>query len=85
MDTTKDVYLFLHGQMNLKEKAMNALASKEFSNIIMALPNKVGEVGEYMAILSMPNTDHIKLQQITKVELVEPDGMIGLWKGGFKR
>ena len=71
--------------MNLKEKAMNALASKGFSNIIMALPNKVGEVGEYMAILSMPNTDHIKLQQITKVELVEPDGMIGLWKGGFKR
>ena len=73
--------------MDLKEKAMNALATKGFTenNVVMALPNKVGEVGEYMAMLWMPpNPDHIKIQQITKVEVVEPEGMIGLWKGVSK-
>ncbi|MCV0431867.1 hypothetical protein [Nitrosopumilus sp.] len=87
IDTQKAVHLFLHGRMDLKEKAMNALASKGFSadKISMALPTKVGEVGEYMAMLWMPpNPDHIKLQQITKVEEVEPEGMIGLWKGVSK-
>ncbi len=84
MDTAQDVYLFLHGRMDLKEKAMKVLVSKGFSNIIIASPKKVGKIGEYMAVLSMPNTDHIKLQQITKVEPVEPDGMIGLWKGVSK-
>ena len=31
-----------------------------------------------------PNPDHIKIQKITKVEEVEPEGMIGLWKGVSK-
>ena len=87
IDTQKDVYLFLHGKMDLREKATNALVSKGFSadKITMALPNKVGEVGDYMAMLWMPPTpDHIKIQQITKVEPVEPEGMIGLWKGVSK-
>ena len=87
LDNQKKVYLFLHGRMDLKEKAMNALATKGFTedNVAMALPNKVGEVGEYMAMLWMPpNPDHIKIQQITKVEDVEPEGMIGLWKGVSK-
>ena len=87
LDNQKKVYLFLHGRMDLKEKAMNALATKGFTenNVVMALPNKVGEVGEYMAMLWMPpNPDHIKIQQITKVEDVEPEGMIGLWKGVSK-
>lgn len=87
IDTQKSVYLFLHGKMDLKEKAENALVSKGFSkeNITMALPNKVGNVGDYMAMLWMPpNPDHIKIQQITKVEEVEPEGMIGLWKGVSK-
>ena len=87
IDTQKDVYLFLHGKMDLREKATNALVSKGFSadKITMALPNKVGEVGDYMAMLWMPPTpDHIKIQQITKVEQVEPEGMIGLWKGVSK-
>ncbi len=46
IDTQKDVYLFLHGQMDLKEKAMNALITKGFTNekVIMALPTKVGSV-----------------------------------------
>jgi hypothetical protein len=87
IDTGKDVYLFLHGRMDLKEKASSALASKGFASerIIMALPNKVGNVGDYMAMLWMPpNPDHVKIQQITKVEEVEPEGMIGLWKGVSK-
>lgn len=87
IDTGKDVYLFLHGRMDLREKASTALGSKGFASekIIMALPNKVGNVGDYMAMLWMPpNPDHIKIQQITKIEEVKPEGMIGLWKGVSK-
>ena len=88
IDTQKDIYLFLHGRMDLKEKATNALTIKGFAadKIIMALPTKVGKVEEYMAMLWMPpNPDHIKLQKITQVEKVEPEGMIGLWKGVSKK
>ncbi|MDH3192600.1 MAG: hypothetical protein OEM18_07945 [Nitrosopumilus sp.] len=87
IDTQKDVYLFLHGKMGLHEKAVNALVSKGFSKekISMALPTKLGNVGDYMAMLWMPpNPDHIKIQQIIKIEKVEPEGMIGLWKGVSK-
>jgi predicted metalloprotease len=84
MDTQKNVYLFLHGKIDLREKAINALTSKGFATdkITMASPNKVGEIGDYMAMLWRPPTpNQIKIQQITKVEEVEPEGMIGLWKG----
>ena len=87
IDTQKSIYLFIHGRMDLKEKAMNALTAKGFANekVIMALPNEVGNIGDYMAMLWMPpNPDHIKIQQITKVEQVEPEGVIGLWKGVSK-
>ena len=87
IDTQKDVYLFLHGKMDLKDKVTDKLIAKGFSSekIIMALPNKVGNVGDYMAMLWMPPTpDQIKIQQITKVEDVKPEGMIGLWKGVSK-
>jgi len=87
INTEKNIYLFTHGQMDLKEKSENILVAKGFSKekIIMALPTKVGEVGDYMAMLWMPpNPDHIKIQQITKIEEVEPDETIGLWKGVSK-
>ncbi len=44
IDTQKSVYLFLHGKMDLKEKAMNALTAKGFAadKVVMALPNEVG-------------------------------------------
>ena len=87
IDIQKEIYLFLHGRMDLKEKATNALKAKGFGEekITMALPNKVGNTGDYMAMLWMPpNPDQIKIQQITKVEKVEPEGMIGLWKGVSK-
>ncbi len=84
IDTQKEIYLFLHGRMDLKEKAMNALTAKGFAGdkVIMALPDKVGNVGDYMAMLWMPpNPDHIKIQQITKVEEVESSDVTGKWKG----
>ncbi len=87
IDKQKNVYLFTHGRIDLQEKAITALLSKGFSKekIMMAVPSKVGNVGDYMAMLWMPPTpDHIKIQHITKVEEVKPEGMIGLWKGVSK-
>src|SRR3989338_5650463 len=87
IDTTKDVYLFTHGRMDLQTKSVEALVANGFSKdkIISAMPNKVGNVGDYMAMLWMPpNPDHIKIQKITKVEEVVPEGVIGLWKGVSK-
>ncbi len=87
IDVQKPVYLFVHGRMDLMQKSIDMLVSKGFQKdkIISALPNKVGQVGDYMAMLWMPpNPDHIKIQKITKVEPVEPQGIIGLWKGVSK-
>ena len=87
IDTTKKIYLFTHGRMDLQEKSINILSSNGFSkeSIILADPTKAGEVGDYMAMLWMPpNPDHIKIQRITKVEPCEPEGMIGVWKGVSK-
>ena len=87
IDYSKDVYLFTHGRADLIEKSTNALATNGFSKdkIIMALPSKAGNVGDYMAMLWMPpNPDHIKIQKITKVESAPPEGMIGVWAGVSK-
>ena len=87
IDTTKNVYLFTHGRQDLIEKSTSALVANGFSKdkIIMALPNKEGDVDDYMAMLWMhPNPDHIKIQKITKVEPAEAEGMIGVWKGVSK-
>ena len=87
IDSQKTVYLFVHGRMDLVEKSMSALVVKGFAKdrIVSALPNKVGQIGDYMAMLWMPpNPDHIKIQKIINVEPVEPQGIIGLWKGVSK-
>jgi len=87
IDKQKQVYLFVHGRMDLESVAINALVSNGFSKdkITSARPDKVGDVGDYMAMLWMPpNPDHIKIQKITKVDHVNPEGMIGLWKGVSK-
>ncbi len=87
IDNQKQVYLFVHGRMDLESAAINALVSNGFSKdkIAHASPDKVGNVGDYMAMLWMPpNPDHIKIQRITKVEQVSPEGMTGLWKGVSK-
>ncbi len=87
IDKQKNVYLFLHGRMDLQQKSVDALVANGVSKekIILALPTKVGEIGDYMAMLWRPPTpDQIKIQKITKVEQVEPEGMVGLWKGVSK-
>ena len=87
IDNQKQVYLFVHGRMDLEPAAINALVSNGFSKdkITSARPDKIGNVGDYMAMLWMPpNPDHIKIQKITKVEEVKPEGMVGLWKGVLK-
>ena len=87
IDNQKDVYLFVHGRFDLMQKSTDALVANGFSKdkIISAVPNKVGNVGDYMAMLWMPpNPDHIKIQKITKVDEVVPEGVIGLWKGVSK-
>lgn len=87
IDTGRDVYLFLHGRMDLRTKAVDALTANGFceDRIVMARPDKVGDVGDYMAMLwSPPRPDHIKVQRITGVEPVEPEDMVGLWKGVLK-
>ena len=86
-DGTKDTYLFLHGRDDLKEIAIKTLTLKGFSKILIASPDQhVGEIGDYMAVLWMPpHPDEIKIHQITKVEQVEPKGMLGLWKGVSKK
>ncbi len=87
VDSSRSVYLFVHGRRDLEQKAVDALVSKGFSKdkIVAARPDAVGAIGDYMAMLWMPpNPDHIKIQKITKVEQVKPEGMIGLWKGVSK-
>ncbi|MFB3113806.1 MAG: hypothetical protein ACE1YZ_02455 [Nitrosopumilaceae archaeon] len=87
IDSEKDVYLFTHGRMDLREKSVNLLLAKGFSKekIINAVPNKLGSIGDYMAMLWMPqNPDHIKIQKITNIEKVESVDVTGLWKGVSK-
>ncbi len=87
IDPAKSVYLFVHGRQDLEKPAIDALVLKGFSKdkIVQARPDAVGKIGDYMAMLWMPpNPDHIKIQQITKIEQVAPEGMIGLWKGVSK-
>ena len=87
IDHSKNVYLFIHGRVDLAEKSIDLLASNGFSKdkIIMADPAKAGEADDYMAMLWMPpNPDHIKIQKITKVEAADDSGMIGVWQGVSK-
>ena len=88
IDTQKDFFLFPHGNMGLKQKITDVLIAKGCSDakITMGVGTKVGKVGDYMVQLwpQGPAPNQIKIQQITKVEEVEPEGMVGLWKGVSK-
>jgi len=87
VDATKSIYLFTHGRRDLEQSATDALVANGFAKdkILSAKPDAVGNIGDYMAMLWMPPTpDRIKIQKITKVEAVQPEGMIGLWKGVSK-
>ena len=84
IDSQKAVYLFLHGRSDLQEKAETALVAYGFpeEKITVASSENVGSVGDYIAMLwRPPRPDHIKIQKITKVKEVEPDKIIGFWRG----
>ena len=84
IEAGRKVYLFTHGRADLRERSLSALESAGVSrdDVVDARPNETGAVGDYMAMLWMPpNPDHIKMQRITDVTPVQPEGMIGLWKG----
>ena len=84
IDPQKDVYLFLHGRADLQEKAEAALVAYGFQEdkITVASSENIGRVGDYIAMLwRPPRPDHIKIQKITRVDEVEPDKIIGLWRG----
>lgn len=88
IDIQKDFFLFPHGNMGLKQKITDVLIAKGCSEakITMGVGTKVGNVGDYMVQLwpPGPTPNQIKIQLITKVEEVEPEGMVGLWKGVSK-
>lgn len=84
IDIVRPVYLFLHGRMDLHDRAMAALTRAGFSasRVELATPTKAGEPGDYAAMAWMPpNPDHIKVQRIASVEAVEAAGMEGVWRG----
>ncbi len=84
IDPQKEVYLFLHGRADLQERAETSLVAYGFQKekITVASSENVGSVGDYIAMLwRPPRPDHIKIQKITKVKEVEPDKIIGFWRG----
>ena len=84
IDPQKNVYLFLHGRADLQERAETSLVAYGFQKekITVASSENVGSVGDYIAMLwRPPRPDHIKIQKITKVKEVEPDQIIGFWRG----
>jgi hypothetical protein len=84
IDPQRDVYLFLHGRADLQERAETALVAYGFQKekVTVATSENVGSVGDYIAMLwRPPRPDHIKIQKITKVKEVEPDKIIGFWRG----
>ena len=88
IELQKDVYLFLHGRADLREKAETALVAYGFSKekIIKASSENIGNVGDYVTMLwRPPEPDHIRIQRITGVKEVEPDKIFGLWKGVSKK
>ncbi|MBP2625243.1 MAG: hypothetical protein KAF24_04805 [Nitrosopumilaceae archaeon] len=88
IDKNKNIYVFLHGKLGLKQKSINALTKNGFdtNKIVLATPNKVGNVGDYMAMLWFPNSPtHIKIQQISSISPLTSDGgIMGLWAGVTK-
>ena len=84
IDKTKYVYLFVHGHNQLTEKSIKKLISYGILNtkIVLAKPNELGNVDDYMAMLWPPqNPDYIKFQQITKINKNQNiDNHSGMWK-----
>jgi hypothetical protein len=54
IDSTKKVYVIVHGQRNLVEPVKEKLAAAGFKNTEMASLDKAGNAGEYVAMLWPP-------------------------------
>ncbi len=56
MNTSKNIHVIVHGQRDLLEKVKTILIEKNFSTdrVIPAKLDKVGEVGEYVAMIWPP-------------------------------
>ena len=78
------VFIFVMNLRYLQERAETSLVAYGFQKekITVASSENVGSVGDYIAMLwRPPRPDHIKIQKITKVKEVEPDQIIGFWRG----
>jgi len=70
--------------MDLKQKSINVLTKNGFdkNKILLANPNEVGHIGDYMAMLWFPSSPtYIKIQQISSITRIKPEGVMGLWAG----
>ena len=74
LNIKKDFFLFLHGKMDLKQKATDVLTAKGCSDekITMGVPTKVGNVGDYMVQLWPPGPapNQIKIHRLGLVWVV---------------
>ena len=81
IDSTKKIYLIVHGQRQLLEPIKNKLATKNFKheNMLPASMDKTGEEGEYVAMLWPPMAPKvIVISQITGTANPTGTGM-GAW------
>jgi hypothetical protein len=80
IDSTKKVYLIVHGQRQLVEPMKDKLAGRfKRENIQPASLDKAGELGEYVAMLWPPTAaKEIVVSQITGTDGKGGQGM-GAW------
>lgn len=80
IDSTKKIYLIVHGQRQLVEPVMDKLAGRfKRENMQPASLDKAGEVGEYVAMLWPPMAaKEIVVSQITDTANSGGKGM-GAW------
>jgi hypothetical protein len=83
IDSTKTVYIIVHGQKQLFDQVQDKLASKGFEKVKMqkASLDKTGTPGEYVAMAWPPmNPKEIVISEITGSSAnVNPDTPIGAW------
>ncbi|HZC88492.1 MAG TPA: hypothetical protein VE199_02650 [Nitrososphaera sp.] len=83
IDSTKKIYLIVHGQRQLLEPIKNKLTAKNFKreNMMPASMEKAGEEGEYVAMLWPPMAPkEIVVSQITGTANPAGTGMgMGAW------
>src|ERR671933_734220 len=83
IDSTKTVYIIVHGQNQLFDQVQEKLVSKGFEKVKMqkASLDKVGNPGEYVAMAWPPmNPNEIVISEITgSSPNVNPNTPVGAW------